>query len=56
MAKMEKAEGPAESIKELFPTGGAEKLPTKHYPDSTRIATEGKKTSCDGPGEKLWRP
>ena len=29
--------------------GGALKLPTKHYPASTAMATKGKKTSIEGP-------
>lgn len=29
--------------------GDALKLPIKHYPTSTKIATEGKKTTIDGP-------
>lgn len=28
----------------------SEKLPIKHYPASTKMATEGKKATIDGPG------
>ena len=41
-------EGPNEGI---FKPGDAASMPTKHYPSTTKIATEGKKNSVQGPGE-----
>lgn len=31
--------------------GGALKMPVKHYPSSTKMATEGKKNTIEGPCE-----
>ena len=47
MAKENELESPA-TEKQLFKPP-SEKLPIKHYPASTKIATEGKKVTIDGP-------
>jgi hypothetical protein len=49
MANKSNLEGPHEPCQ--FKPDGAEKMPTKHYPESTNMATKGKKTSMDGPCE-----
>lgn len=50
MANKSQIESPADYGTTKGPAG-AEKLPTKHYPSSTNMATKGKKTSIDGPCE-----
>jgi hypothetical protein len=40
-------EGPAEHL--LHGPGDALKLPTKHYAETTAMATKGKKTEIEGP-------
>ena len=47
MAKEEMFDSPA-TEKQVF-NPPSEKLPIKHYPASTKIATEGKKTTIEGP-------
>ncbi len=48
MAKDCSPEGPNES---MFKPEGAEKMPTKHYPETTAMGTKGKSTEISGPGE-----
>ena len=50
MAKETYVEGPAQYGPHGGPKG-AEKLPTKHYPDSAKIGGSGKKTDIEGPTE-----
>ncbi len=49
MAKDSEFDSPA-TEKQVFKPP-SEKLPIKHYPASTKIATEGKKTTIEGPCE-----
>lgn len=48
MAKKCDLEGPNEG---MFKPGNAASMPTKHYPSTTKIATQGKKNTVEGPGE-----
>ncbi len=41
-------EGPNEG---MFKPGDAASMPTKHYAETTKIATQGKKNTVQGPGE-----
>jgi len=47
MAKDEMFDSPATKSPVFNPP--SEKLPIKHYPASTKMATEGKKTTIEGP-------
>ena len=52
MAKNEHdLEGPTDGQSQLFKPDNATKLPTKHYPSSTKMATAGKKCSIEGPAD-----
>ena len=53
MAKDSEFDSPATESQVFRPP--SEKLPIKHYKESTRIATEGKKTTIDGPCEEYTK-
>ena len=43
-------EGPAEGYSHIK-QGDAGKLPIKHYPETTKMATEGKRNTIEGPAD-----
>jgi len=48
MARRQDIDSPADDYM-CFEPDGAEKLPTKHYPASTNLATRGPETTIEGP-------